>query len=66
MATDPVTPTELAKEWRVARLTIHTRIHEGAFPNAFQVGTAWRIPRADIRAYLDKQRRKLNTENSEV
>ena len=53
-----ITPTELADEWRVSHPSILARIREGAFPNAFQVGAVWRIPRSDVEAYLEKQRKQ--------
>lgn len=53
---DPLTVTEVAEEWRVSRPAIHARIMEGVFPNAFRVGSTWRIPRQDIEDYLERQR----------
>jgi len=55
---DPVTPTELAREWRVSRPAVHARIMEGCFPNAFRVGSAWRIPRQDVNHYMDNQKKQ--------
>lgn len=36
--------------------TITKLIRDGAFPNAFQINTQYRIPRGDVEAYLRKRR----------
>lgn len=49
---------EVAKQLRIADRTVLNLIQRGKFPNAFQVGRVWRIPQADLKAYVEKQRRE--------
>ena len=52
---------ELARMWRVTERTIQLYIEAGEFPNAYKVGRGrgshWRIPAADVRAFIQRQQK---------
>lgn len=52
---DP-TIEEVARELGRAPSTVRGWRLAGEFPGAYQLGREWRIPRADVRAYLDRLR----------
>lgn len=52
---DP-TIEDVARELGRAPSTVRGWRLAGEFPGAYQLGREWRIPRADIRAFLDRQK----------
>lgn len=47
--------SEIAKKFKVNSNTVTRWCKEGHFPNAFKVGSSWRIPRTDLENYIKKQ-----------
>lgn len=53
-----LTSRQVAGQLKTTERTVLREIARGRFPNAFKVGWSWRIPRADLDAYINKQKRK--------
>lgn len=51
-----LTVEQLAAELGRSPSTVRGWRLAGEFPNAYQLGREWRIPRSDVRAYLDRQK----------
>lgn len=49
---DIMTVPEIAKKLKVSVNTISRWCNEGRFPHAYKAGRPWRVPRADVEAYL--------------
>lgn len=49
---DLLTVKEVGRRLRLKRMAIARLIKAQAFPNATKPGKAWRIPKADVDAYL--------------
>ena len=52
---DLASAKELAALFSVDRMTISRMCRRGVFPHAFKAGNSWRIPKADVEAYLQAQ-----------
>ena len=50
------TVAELAEELGSAQSTVRDWLNRGDFPGAYKLGRAWRIPRADVRAFIERAR----------
>ena len=44
--------SEIAKKVKVTDNTVTRWCNKGYFPNAFRVGSSWRIPRTDVENYI--------------
>lgn len=62
MAKEVLTVGEVAEELRIDVSTVRRLIYRKTFPGAFKAGRAWRIPRADLVEYIEKQRRDRQAE----
>ena len=60
------TAGEVADDLRVTKSTVHGLIHDGEFPNAFQVGKMWRIPGADLADYIRRNKVKMGITGSSL
>lgn len=49
---------EVATQLRINDRTVLRLIERGHFPDAFKAGRAWRIPEADLKAYVEEQKRE--------
>jgi excisionase family DNA binding protein len=56
--------SEIAKKVKVNSNTVTRWCNKGYFPNAFRVGSSWRIPRADVENYIRQQTEKEIREGS--
>ena len=43
---------EISKKVKVTDSTVTRWLNKGYFPNAFRVGSSWRIPRIDLENYI--------------
>lgn len=50
--------SEIAKKVKVNNNTVTRWCNKGYFPNAFRVGSSWRIPRTDVENYIRQQTEK--------
>ena len=50
------TVAELATELGSAQSTVRDWLNRGDFPGAYKLGRSWRIPRADVRAFIERAR----------
>lgn len=57
---------EVARQLIIHESTVARMIHRGEFPNAFKAGRAWRIPKADLEAYVENQKRERQAAASTV
>jgi len=48
----PLTTGKVAARLGVSAPTVRDLIDAGKFPGAFKVGTDWRVPAADVDAYI--------------
>lgn len=53
---DLLNTSELCRTLRASKGKVLELIHNGAFPGAFRLGTDWRIPVDDVRAYIERNR----------
>jgi excisionase family DNA binding protein len=44
--------TEVMKRLHISSSTFYRLLLDRQFPNAFQVGNRWRIPKSDLDAYI--------------
>ena len=44
--------SEISKKVKVTDSTVTRWLNKGYFPNAFRVGSSWRIPRIDLENYI--------------
>ena len=44
--------SEISKKVQVTDSTVTRWLNKGYFPNAFRVGSSWRIPRIDLENYI--------------
>ena len=49
---DVMTIGEIAQNLRVTIRTVQRWCMEGRFPNAYRVGRPWRVPKADVDAFI--------------
>lgn len=49
---DVMKVSEIASKIKVNSNTVIRWIKDGYFPNAFRVGSSWRIPRIDLENYI--------------
>lgn len=57
---------EVARRLAVHDSTILRLLYRGEFPSAFKVGRVWKIPQADVEAYVEKQWRERQAATSTV
>ena len=55
---------EVARRLAVDDSTVRRMLRQGYFPNAFKLSRAWRIPQADLEAYVQEQRRERQAATS--
>jgi excisionase family DNA binding protein len=60
------TASEIARDFRVGRATVIGLIKHGEFPNAFKAGKLWRIPCADLSAYIQRNKVKMGITRSSL
>lgn len=52
----PLTTLEVRSALRASKNKVLTLVRSGAFPGAFRLGTDWRVPEDDVRAYIERNR----------
>ncbi|MFA9479971.1 helix-turn-helix domain-containing protein [Phycisphaerales bacterium AB-hyl4] len=57
-----LTTTEVAKRLGCHRNTARHMADAGAFPNAIKLRRDWRVPAADVEAYIQQQRAERSRE----
>lgn len=55
---------EVARQLAIHYSTVVRMLHCGEFPNAFKAGRAWKIPQADLKAYVENQKRERQAATS--
>lgn len=57
---------EVASRFDVDGSTIRRALYRNDFPNAFKIGRLWKIPEADLKVFVEKQKRKRQVAASAV
>lgn len=57
---------EVARQLAVHDSTIRRMLQHGHFPAALKVGGVWKVPQADVDAYVEEQRRERQVAASAV